>query len=77
MNVALAIVLLNSAGVIACAVQLVLAARRERKLIGEVTELQAIVDSIMIGHGMPTVFAQRYGLEVALDPTKMSPPGDD
>lgn len=73
----LAIVLLNSAGVIVCAVQLMLAARREHKLIGEVTELQAVVDSIMIGHGMPTIFAQRYDLEVAIDPTKMAPPGDE
>jgi hypothetical protein len=58
------IVLVNSAGVVACAVQLALAARRERRLTIEVTELQGLVDGIYVAHGWPSTFAERYGVEI-------------
>lgn len=53
---------------------LVRAARRYRMLGGEVAELQAIVDGLLMEHGRPPVYATRYGLTIATDPTKMPPP---
>lgn len=44
------------------------------KLEVELTELQAVADSNLMAHGMPPIFAPRYGLDLAIDPAKMPPP---
>jgi hypothetical protein len=45
-----------------------------RQLRDEVTELQAAVDLVLLEHGRPPVFANRYGLDYVIDPTKVPPP---
>lgn len=57
-------VLVNSLGIIVVTVAWMLSARRERRLTEEVTELQAVVDMMLLDHGRPTIFAQRYDLEI-------------
>lgn len=66
----------SCAATISCAVQLIAMARRYRTLATELTELQAIVDAMLMDHGRPPVFALRYGMTLATDPTKIPPPSD-
>lgn len=68
--------ILLAAGNIACALTVAYLARRYRLLTGEVTELQAVVDMLLLASGKPAVFADRHGLEYVFDPTKLPPPED-
>jgi hypothetical protein len=68
------IVVLLAAGNVACAATVAYMARRYRLLSGEVTELQAVADMLLLANGKPAVFAARHGLEYVLDPTKLPPP---
>lgn len=57
-------VLINSLGIIAVALTLAWMSRQHRRLSDEVTELQAIVDLILVDHDQPPVFAPRYDVEI-------------
>lgn len=78
MSTVLAIgILVNSAGIIALAVMQVVLARGQRRSVEEVTELQGVVDMLLITRGLPPVFAERYDVEIAIDATKIQPPQEN
>lgn len=57
-------VLINSVSIIAVAVMLMWTSRAHRRLSDEVTELQAIVDLMLLDSGKPPVFARRYDVDI-------------
>lgn len=67
-------VLINSVGIIAVAVVLALMARRQRRTVDEVTELQGVMDLVLLSNGMPPAFADRYNVDFVIDPDHIPPP---
>lgn len=63
-TVALVVGLINGITVILVAVTVMTQARRHHRQSDEITELQAAVDMLMITHDYPSMFAERYGVEI-------------
>lgn len=70
-------VLINSVSIIAVAVFVALLARRQRRTVDEVTELQGVMDLVLLSNGMPPAFADRYNVDFVIDPDHIPPPKEN
>lgn len=57
-------IILLSVSIVAVAVMCAVLTRRLGGLADEVTEMQALCDLLLLDHGRPPVFAERYGVEI-------------